>query len=185
MPKVSRNCACCGASFKARPDSIAKGWGKFCSITCKAKVMKRTHGHTVNGKSSPTYKTWQCMRQRCYVPAFAGYEHYGARGITVCDAWRDNFDAFLADMGERPEGRTLDRIDVSLGYSKDNCRWATPREQSMNMRTNHLIEFEGVLLPISEAARRAGLRRTTVSERIKRGWAKERWLDPITQASRI
>ena len=76
---------------------------------------------------------WQGMHNRCRNPDFNDWEHYGGRGITVCERWKD-FSNFLQDMGERPEGTSIDRIDVNLGYTLGNCRWATPKEQAANKR---------------------------------------------------
>lgn len=92
-----------------------------------------THGHTLNGKRSPTYNSWRSMRRRCNSPNYRQYNLYGGRGITICPRW-DSFENFLADMGERPEGTSLDRIDHDGNYEPSNCRWATPKEQAANRR---------------------------------------------------
>lgn len=94
-----------------------------------------THGHTANGKYSPTYSSWQSMIDRCrrkHRKPLGNYDH-----VEMCERWKE-FEAFLSDMGERPSGKTLDRIDSAKGYSPENCRWATPTQQARNTKRNVL-----------------------------------------------
>lgn len=89
----------------------------------------------MNGQAShQLYSTWLNMKQRCNNPKNTNYPKYGGRGIKLCDSWNESFTAFLADMGEKPKGTTLDRIDGNLGYSKENCRWADIKTQNRNVR---------------------------------------------------
>ena len=104
----------------------------------------KTHGHrrcsSGNEGRSPTYNSWRNMKYRCYLKSTQSYENYGAKGIAVCDRRKNSFSNFLADMGERPEGMTLDRIDSNSNYEPANCRWATPLEQNRNKRGHKKVQ---------------------------------------------
>jgi hypothetical protein len=111
---------------------------------------------------TPEYISWRAMRKRCRNPRYDAYKNYGARGITICDRW-ESFDNFLADMGPRPAGMSLDRIDNDGNYEPSNCRWATRYEQGRNTRKCHYRLINGELLTTSEAAIRLGVCRKTVT----------------------
>jgi hypothetical protein len=96
-------------------------------------LANKRHGHSCGQALSPTYSSWRSMRHRCANPRSPDFPDYGGRGITVCERWR-SFDDFLADMGERPAGTTIDRAENDEGYRPGNCRWATPLEQRHNQR---------------------------------------------------
>jgi hypothetical protein len=112
------------------------------------------------------------MHQRCKNPSNESYSEYGSRGISVCERW-ESFENFLADMGEKPDGLSLDRIENSEGYSPNNCRWATPKQQANNRRTTRMIEFRGESHCFSDLARMHGLSPDCLSYRLKKGMALE------------
>lgn len=99
---------------------------------------RRTHGMT----NSKTFTSWRSMKERCYYKKHKSYKEYGGAGITVCNRWLNSFENFLEDMGERPEGTTLDRINGAENYTPENCRWATHKEQQRNLKSNKIINFK-------------------------------------------
>ena len=121
--------------------------------------------------------TYRNMMSRCNNPKATGYSFYGGRGITVCLEW-SSFEGFLNDMGPRPLGTSLDRIDYNRGYSKENCRWAKWEEQANNRSDNVLLSFNGVTQTISQWAREVGLKINTLQYRLYRGWSLEDALNP-------
>jgi hypothetical protein len=112
------------------------------------------------------------------------WRYYGAKAVGICPEWEGDYAAFLRDMGECPEGMTLDRIDPAGPYETGNCRWATSVQQARNRSSNRLVTVNGQKLPLIEAAELAGLNYNTVLDRVQRGWPDERLLEPIQRGGR-
>ena len=119
------------------------------------------------------------MINRCYDPKDRNFKNYGYRGIGVCDRWRLSFEAFCADMGERPEPQhlySIERIDNNGNYSPDNCKWATKAEQALNKRSNLRLTFNGQTLTLSQWTKLLNFKASTLHNRLKLGWSIERAL---------
>ncbi len=129
------------------------------------------HGYASNNKTVE-YKTWVQMKVRCYNKNRSDYNNYGGRGIEVCERWRYSFELFLQDMGNRPSDKhSLDRYPNKNGnYEPSNCRWATALQQAQNKRNNHLIEYDGKALPISEWSRIFNIEASLIRYRLKKGF---------------
>jgi hypothetical protein len=165
-------CRCsCGTERTVIGNTLINGTSKSCG--CAGRERSRRHGLS----ESLTYTIWASMKQRCNNPKHKQYPHYGGRGITVCDRWME-FENFFADMGEKPDGLTLDRVDNDGNYHPDNCRWATPREQMRNRRNTCMVEFEGKSISVATLAERTGVPNRRLRERLRRGMAVEAAIEP-------
>ena len=173
-------CQCdCGNSCVSVSAYLAGGLKKSCGCMTKElrSKIRRTHGAT----GTPTHKSWTCMMHRCFRLGDKSYWNYGAIGITVCERWR-KFENFLADMGPRPAGKSIDRFPNKEGnYEPSNCRWATSTEQNNNRKDNRFIEANGKRQTIGQWATETGVSKLTIVARLNRGWPQERCIDPPGQ----
>lgn len=136
------NCECeCGATKVATGHELANGDTTSCGCYQRESTVERNRRHGMTG--TPTYRSWYAAKGRCHNPNNAKYASYGGAGIKMCDRWRESFDAFFEDMGARPEGTTIDRLDQCKGYEPGNCRWATSEEQSRTRGTTKLYRWRG------------------------------------------
>ncbi len=184
LPKGRVRFECfCGRLHEANANKIKHGWTLSCG--CYFNVGKRLkHGHTRGPRTSewrtPTYRTWIMMHGRCRNKNDKDhYPDYGGRGIKVCERWsgEDGFANFLADMGERPEGKTLDRFPNGNGdYEPGNCRWATRKEQQRNRRNNTILTCDGVSKCLAQWADDTGVSAVTITWRLQNGWPIEKAL---------
>ena|SRR3990167_484135 len=140
-------------------------------------TFKKIHGEA----GTRTWCNWNQMKQRCFSPNNSSYFKYGARGISVCKKWL-SYQGFLADMGHSPRGMTLERINNSGNYWKGNCKWATPKEQANNRRSNRLITFENITMTLAQWSEKLGIKSYTLRRRIVDGWSiKEALYKPVKQ----
>lgn len=169
-------CICdCGNKTIVKGSLLKRGRTKSCGCLNREAISK---AHKKHGMSNTKfYHVWNTMNMRCHNPNSTSYKDYGAKGIEVCDRWRI-FSNFKDDMlPSYKEGLQIERIDNLKGYEPNNCRWATPVEQSNNTSRNKLLEYNGETLTMSEMARKYNVPVNTFKRRIYRGWSVERAIE--------
>ena len=159
-------CSCdCGGMPRAVVGSDLRA-GKSKSCGC----VTRTHGM----RFTREYEIWTSMKQRCGNKNHQFYHHYGGRGITVCDRWLDSFENFFLDLGPKTaKGYSLERVNNNLGYTPENCKWATQREQTNNRRVTVFITARGKTMSQAEWARELGVIPETLGYRRRHGWTDD------------
>lgn len=169
-------CKCdCGNDHTAFWSNIKQGRTTSCGCASREAVRLTTFKSTHGKSRDRAYRIWSSMKQRCSNEKVVNSHRYLGRGITVCQEWQHSFAAFYADMGDPPTARhTLDRRLNHLGYSKSNCRWATPKEQGRNRDVCRYIEAYGSKRCLSEWGELIGLPGQTIAARLRRGWTIER-----------
>lgn len=176
--RVQWLCRCdCGNKTIVKSISLQSGNTRSCGCLYKdsREYIKKTHGK----KHFRLYQTWINMKQRCYNINNTHYNDYGARGITICDGWKNDFMLFYTwamENGYRDD-LTIDRIDVNGNYEPKNCRWVTMKEQANNKRCSHYLEYDGERLTISEWAKKLNVPAYLLRGRLKLGWSIDRTLN--------
>lgn len=182
-------CLCdCGNATLAAGSQLRRGTKRSCGCLAKEWASKMggdrsylearipvRHGHKRAGGVSPEYRTWLGMKRRCYSPKCKDYQNWGGRGIRVCDRWNASFEAFLHDMGPKPAGGSIDRIDPSKDYSPENCRWVPQSKQGAENRRSlkPMIIFGVEYVSQAAAARAFGIERGVLGMRLKAGATPE------------
>lgn len=169
----------CGTVCEKTAPCVACGATSSCGCRAREESSARmkTRLTTHNLSRSKEYRIWAAMKTRCITPSAMGFKNYGGRGIGVCERWLHSFENFYADMGPRPPGLTLERIDVNGNYEPSNCRWVTVREQQRNTRKNRRYTYKGESLTVGEWAEKYPIKAATLAARLRHGWSIEKAIE--------
>lgn len=163
-------CRCeCGTERDIVEGSLLRRASLSCGCLNRERTVEvhRTHGQS----STPEYRAWQAIKDRCLNPNNKRFADYGGRGIKVCAAWRDNFTEFLAEVGKRPTSRhTIERMNNSKGYEPGNVCWALPPRQMVNRRNTRFVDYEGRSVPLADLAKQFDVPANTLRARLLKGW---------------
>lgn len=173
-------CVCeCGNRSIVSGKMMRQGKSRSCGCLLREmiSVRSRTHGY----KGTRTYRIWTGIKNRCLNPNAHDFPSYAGRGITVCESWM-KFENFLSDMGDAPDGMTIERIDNNKGYCASNCKWATAREQAQNRRSTLIVSINGIKKSASEWDRQYGFFKGTVAKRVRNKWKESDLLKPINKS---
>ena len=169
-------CRCdCGVVRNVKVEKLVAHLSLSCGCLQKNQTGVESPAYKHGLVDSTAYKSWAGMMQRCYNEKNTQYAYYGGRGIAVHSSWH-TFQRFFSDMGEKPEGLTLERKDVNGDYSLENCCWATNTAQARNKRNNRKLTYQGATRTIAEWAEHLGMKYNTLHERLRRGWSVEQSL---------
>jgi hypothetical protein len=180
--RVRWNAVCdCGNVTTVKANCLRNGDTSSCGCLHTDRLVERTRARLLtHGMSKTTeFRIWTGMRTRCLNPNDPGFKYYGGRGIGICRRW-ESFEVFLHDMGPRPIGTSIDRIDNSKGYQPDNCRWATNKDQARNQSTNRVLTSGGRSMCVAAWSEELGINAPTLLSRLRRGWCQERVLTTPT-----
>lgn len=176
-------CKCGNVCIKTRC-TVNRNYTTSCGCLLKEKIskLKTTHGLTF----TPEYNSWYAMKRRCNNKNTADYRLYGGLGIKICSTWLNSFEQFLKDMGPKPnKNYSLDRIDSTKDYTKENCRWASPLTQGQNTKRNRNITFNGLTMCVSAWERHLGFKSGTIKNRLNNlNWDIEKALTTPTKVKK-
>lgn len=171
--RIAWDCVCdCGGRTRTVGHRLIQGGVKSCG--CLQDESRTKHGRY----RETIYRIWEGMKSRCYNKKSTSYKNYGGRGITVCDKWKDDFESFVNDVGEMPTKKHwIERIKNNEGYYPGNCKWATPKEQLNNTRSNRMLTFNGTSRTLQQWSEFLNINRVTIISRIDYyGWSVEKAL---------
>lgn len=163
--KIKWLCQCdCGKTKTIAGNSLNSGATKSCGCLAKESTSKRSITHGMS--NTQAYTAWTNMKTRCNNPSGHDIKNYSNCGIIVCKHWLNSFENFFEDMGKPPKGKSIERIDNNKGYSPENCKWATRKEQMRNTRYNRLVSYQGQTRCVAEWAEILGIKRKILINRL-------------------